>query len=200
MIAGIAGVSNMFTTPIGRGRFLAYCALVLVAEVAAIFLCIAATTGLGGLAESAPGPSRQGLALAILLMSFVFVAVRGNLAWRRSADAGGLRWVLGSYIVFSAIFAVLQAATFLVYKFGGDNSNLGLNLLGLAITGLWFRILLAPPVGNGWDADAFSQEVEASLRAKKDAPSSPPRRPAPAPPRPQTSAGRPAGFGKRGLV
>lgn len=182
----------MFNTAIGRGRFFAYSAALLVAEIAAALLCIWATIGFEGLATSPPGPSREGLALTILVMSLPFVIVRANFAWRRSRDAGGLGWVLGGYIVFSAIFAILQAGTFLVYEFGSGNSNLGLNLLGLAITGLWFRILLAAPVGGNWDASAFAEQVAAGLR-------SPAEKPGPAS-RPRSPEGRPGGFGKRGLA
>jgi hypothetical protein len=187
----------------------------LVLEIIAVLASIGATIGFGGLADSSPGPSREGLALAILVQSIVFVVLRANFAWRRSRDAGDLKWVLGSYIVFSAIFAILQAATFLVYRFGGDNSNLGLNMLGLAITVLWLRILLAKPVGGDWDAAAFAEQVAAELRGPQgkaerpsaSAPPTPTGRPSrPSSPsavaasRPRPASGRGGGFGKRGLA
>ena len=198
----------MFATPIGRGRFFAYSAMLLVAEIAGVLLCIGVTIGFHELANSSPGPAREGLALAILILSLLFVAIRGNIAWRRSREAGCLKWTLGGYIAFSAIFAVLQAGTFLVYTFGGDNSNIGLNMLGLAITGLWFRILLARPAGGDWHASAFADQVADELQ-REPAPAAPPARaahpkpsalPASAGAGQRLSPGRGGRFGRRGLV
>ncbi|RWM01055.1 hypothetical protein [Mesorhizobium sp.] len=60
----------------------------------AIVLCIAVTIGFAGLINSMPGSSRQGLAGAALIVSLLFVALRGNIAWRRSRDANGSGWRL----------------------------------------------------------------------------------------------------------
>src|SRR6516165_9783084 len=157
----------MFTSTLGRGRFLAYSAALLVAEAIAVVLCIMGTTGIKGLADSRPGSSREPLALAILVVSMVFVSARSNIAWRRSRDAQGPKWILAMYVVFSAIFALLEAATFLIYKFDGDNSNFGLNLLGLVLIALWFRLLLAPSSGGSWDRGSFAELVDAEVRARQ---------------------------------
>src|SRR5882724_8837132 len=157
----------MFTSTLGRGRFLAYSAALLVAEVISTVLCIMVTMGIKGLAESRPGSSREPLALAILIVSVVLLLARSNIAWRRSRDAQGSKWILGMYVVFSAFFAPLQAATFLVYDFNGDNSNLGLNLLGLVLIGLWFRILLAPSSGGSWDAGSFAAKADAEVKGRR---------------------------------
>jgi hypothetical protein len=200
----------MFTSTLGRGRFFAYSAVLLLAEGFATMLCISATLGIKGLAESPPGPSRGPLALAILIVSILLLVARSNIAWRRSRDAQGSKWILGMYIVFSAFFALLQSATFLVYDFNGDNSNLGLNLLGLGIIGLWVVILVAPSAGGSWDAEGFAAKVDAEVKAsragtdKRMAPATPSQGPAALPSAP---AARPAardrrggGFGKRGLA
>ena len=100
----------------------------------------------------------------------ILLLARSNIAWRRSRDAEGSKWILGMYIVFSAFFALLQSATFLIYDFNGDNSNLGLNLLGLVLIGLWFRILLAPSTGGSWDAGGFAAKVDAEVKARRPAP------------------------------
>ncbi|MER8608819.1 hypothetical protein NKH48_35080 [Mesorhizobium sp. M1233] len=107
------------------------------------------TIGIEGLANSKPGPSREGLAAAVLVASLVIVLLRANFAWRRSRDAQGSGWILWSYIVFSTLFAILQAGTVLVVKFDGEDSHSGLNLLGLALVGLWAVILAGKPAGGG---------------------------------------------------
>ena len=63
----------MFTSTLGRGRFFAYSAALLIAEGIAAILCIMGTMGIKGLAESRPGPSREPLALAILIVSGVLL-------------------------------------------------------------------------------------------------------------------------------
>jgi hypothetical protein len=156
----------MFTSPLGRGRFLAYSAALLFAEAIAVILCIMGTTGFKGLADSPAGASREPLALAILVVSVALLSARSNIAWRRSRDAQGSKWILGMYVVFSAFFTLLQAATFLVYDFNRDNSNTGLNLLGLVIIGLWFRILLAPSSGASWDAGGFAASADAEVKGR----------------------------------
>ena len=139
----------MFTTNIGRMRFFLYSLGLWVGEAVAIFICIAATIGFKGLLDSAPGPSRQGMAGAVLVFSFIFVALRGNIALRRGRDANKRRWVVWSYIVLSGFYALLQAGTLLVIKFGDPESVPGgLNLLGLCIFGLWCTILWAKPVAG----------------------------------------------------
>jgi hypothetical protein len=158
---------SMLTSTLGRGRFLAYSAVLLIAEAIATVLCIMATIGIKGLADSRPGSSRESLALAILVVSIVFLLARSNIAWRRSRDAQGSKWILGMYVVFSAIFALMQAATFLTYNFDGDNSNFGLSLLGLVLIALWFRLLLAPSNGGSWDRGAFAELADAEVRARQ---------------------------------
>ncbi|TPO02003.1 hypothetical protein FJ987_29350, partial [Mesorhizobium sp. CU2] len=93
------------------------------------------------------------MAGAVLVFSLIFVALRGNIAWRRSRDANGKRWIVWGYIVLSGFFALLQAGTLLVINFGDPESVPGgLNLLGLSIFGLWCTILWAKPV-VGSDVD-----------------------------------------------
>ncbi|CDX11822.1 conserved membrane hypothetical protein [Mesorhizobium sp. ORS 3324] len=200
----------MFTSNIGRLRFFFYSLGLFMAEAMAIVLCIAGTIGFAGLINSIPGPSRQGLAGAALVVSLIFVAARGNIAWRRSCDANGARWILWTYIVFCAIYAFLQAGTLLVIDFGNPESvPSGLNLLGLSIFGLWATILCAKPVA-GSDINEltsvfdFDGSVPVPTRAHLTATApaaprvaAPDPRPAPAPQ--PFGRPRPAGFGKRGL-
>ena len=197
----------MFTSAIGRGRFFAYSTVLFIAEAVAAILCIMGTMGIAGLAESTPGLSREPLSLAILIVSIVFVVLRANLAWRRTRDAQGSKWILGMYVVFSAMFALLQAATFLVYDFGGDDSSLGLDLLGLALIGIWLRILVAPSIGGSWDSDSFAASVEADFNPRHSnadgRQASPPAAQAVAavPTARSVAKGqRGGGFGRRGLV
>ncbi|RUU06860.1 hypothetical protein EOD23_12200 [Mesorhizobium sp. USDA-HM6] len=191
----------MFTSNIGRLRFFFYSLGLFMAEAVAIVLCIAVTIGFAGLINSMPGPSRQGLAGAALIVSLIFVALRGNIAWRRSRDANGPKWILWSYIVFSAIYAVLQAGTLLVIDFGNpDSAPGGLNLLGLSLFGLWATILWAKPVA-GSDIDELTSvfDFDGSVPPTvADRTASAPRSAAPAAPQP-FGRPRPAGFGKRGL-
>ncbi|OWK18491.1 hypothetical protein AJ88_05870 [Mesorhizobium amorphae CCBAU 01583] len=80
------------------------------------------------------------MAGVILVMSLAFVLLRGNIAWRRSRDANGRSWILWAYIVFSAIYAVLQAGTMLVIDFGNpDSVPGGLNLLGFPYSASGYR-------------------------------------------------------------
>ena len=200
----------MFGSPLGRGRFFAYSAALFIAEAIATVLCIMGTGGIKALAESRPGPSREPLALAILIVSIILLLARSNIAWRRSRDAEGSKWILGMYIVFSAFFALLQSATFLTYDFNGDNSNLGLNLLGLVLIGLWFKILLAPSTGGSWDAGGFAAKVDAEVKARRTGsddhmasarPSQATVTPSSAPAaRSVAKDRRGGGFGKRGLA
>ncbi|KUM28112.1 hypothetical protein AU467_12945 [Mesorhizobium loti] len=199
----------MFTSNIGRLRFFFYSFGLFMAEAVAIVLCIAVTIGFAGLINSMPGPSRQGLAGAALIVSLIFVALRGNIAWRRSRDANGAKWILWTYIVFSAIYALLQAGTLLVIDFGNpESAPSGLNLLGLSLLGLWATILWARPVA-GSDIDEltsvfdFDGSVPPTIADRTATVASTPRSAAPAArpsPAPQPfGRPRPAGFGKRGL-
>lgn len=203
----------MFASNIGRLRFFSYSAAVLVAEMLAVLLCISFTIGFDGLANSRPGPGREGVAAAILVVSLVVVLFRANFAWRRSRDAQGSKWILWGYIVFSAIFAFLQAATVLVYDFDAEDFNSGLNLLGFSIFGLWCTILMAKPAGVDLNelASVFDFDEPAAPLGNMKLYSSPAAataspdstsamRPAPARPTGPNARPRPAGFGKRGLV
>ncbi len=202
----------MFTSNIGRPRFFFYSLSLFIAEAVAIVLCIAVTIGFAGLINSMPGPSRQGLAGAALVVSLIFVALRGNIAWRRSQDANGHKWILWSYIVFSGIYAFLQAGTLLVIDFGNPESAPGgLNLLGLAIFGLWCTILWAKPVAGSRNINELTAvfDFEGSLpaparglkaAATSAAPAEPRATAQTARPAPQPfGRPRPAGFGKRGV-
>jgi len=206
--------SGMFASNIGRLRFFSYSAVLLIAEIVAVLLCISFTIGFEGLANSRPGPGREGVAAAILVVSLVVVLFRANFAWRRSRDAQGPKWILWGYIVFSAIFAVLQAGTVLVYDFNAEDFNSGLNLLGFSIFGLWCTILMAKPAGVDLNelASVFDFDEPAAPLGNSKLYSSPAAATAsqdstsatrPAPSRPAIPANgrpRPAGFGKRGLV
>jgi hypothetical protein len=200
----------MFTSNIGRMRFFLYSLGLWVGEVVAIIICIIGTIGFEGLLNSAPGPSRQGLAGAALVSSLIFVALRGNIALRRGRDANKYRWVVWSYIVLSGFYAFLQAGTLLVIKFGDPESVPGgLNLLGLSIFGLWCSILWAKPVAGSNIEELtstfdFDGPLPTPARAAHVATSSVPAVPRAAaariPPAPQPfGRPRPAGFGKRGV-
>ena len=198
----------MFTSSIGRLGLLLYSLGLFMAEAVAIVLCIAGTIGFAGLINSMPGPSRQGLAGAALVVSFIFVALRGNIAWRRSRDANVSGWILWSYVAFSAIYGLLQAGALLVIDFGNPESMPGgLNLLALAIFGLWVTILWAKPVaGSNIDelTSVFDFDGAVPAPAPSQAATSAPVRSSPATVRPAPASqpfGRPkpAGFGKRGL-
>ncbi|TKB63998.1 MAG: hypothetical protein E5W81_19955, partial [Mesorhizobium sp.] len=96
---------RMFSSNIGRLRFFFYSAGLLVAEIVTFVVCVLSTIGIEGLANSKPGPPREGLAAAVLVASLVIVLFRANFAWRRSRDAQGSGWIVWSYIVFSTLFA-----------------------------------------------------------------------------------------------
>lgn len=200
----------MVTSSIGRMRFFLYSLGLSLAEVVAIIVCIIGTIGFEGLVNSAPGPSRQGMAGAVLVFSLIFVVLRGNIALRRSRDANGRRWIVWSYIVLSGFYAVLQAGTLLVIKFGDPESVPGgLNLLGLSIFGLWCSILWAKPVAGSNIEELtsmfdFDGPLPASARAGNTAASNVPATPrvaaARVAPAPQPfGRSRTAGFGKRGV-
>ncbi|MER8638568.1 hypothetical protein [Mesorhizobium sp. M1365] len=214
----------MFNSNIGRLRFFFYSAALLVAEIVTFVLCVVGTVGFEGLANSKPGPSREGLAAAVLVTSLVIVLFRANFAWRRSRDAQGSGWILWSYIVFSTLFAILQAGTVLVVKFDGEDSHSGLNLLGLALVGLWAVILAGKQAGGGsadmasslsfddfdppgplrgtaalHSASATGATALAAAYATRAAPV-PSNHPASQPASPANGRPRPGGFGKRGLV
>ncbi len=201
----------MFTSNIGRLRFFLYSLGLAVAETVVILICIVSTIGFEGLLNSGPGPSREGMAGAVLVASLIFVALRGNIASPRTRDANGRRWILWAYIALSAVYALLQAGVLLVVKFDDPESIPGgLNLLGLSIFGLWCTILWAKPVAGSnidelTDVFDFDDALPAPARAGRTV--------APAAPRAAVAASaaripsapqpfgrpRPAGFGKRGI-
>ena len=200
----------MFTSNIGRMRFFFYSLGVAFLEAMAALVCIVGTMGFEGFINSAPGPSRQGMAGAVLVVSLLAVVMRGNIAWRRSRDANGKGWILWSYIVFCAIYAFLQAGTLLVIDFNNPESTpSGLNLLALSIFGLWCTILVAKPVA-GSNIDELTSVFDfegavpsASGRMANSAAPSTARAAAPAtrsvPSVQPVGRAKPAGFGKRGL-
>ena len=202
----------MFASNIGRLRFFLYSVGLAVAETVVILICIVGTIGFEGLLNSAPGPSRQSMAGAVLVASLIFVALRGNIASRRTRDANGRRWILWAYIALSAVYALLQAGVLLVVKFGDPESIPGgLNLLALSIFGLWCTILWAKPVAGSnidelTDVFDFDGPLPAPVRAGRTVTASVPATPRTAasaarvPPAPQPfGRPRPAGFGKRGI-
>ncbi|WP_224706591.1 hypothetical protein [Mesorhizobium sp. CA15] len=201
----------MFTSNIGRLRFFLYSLGLAVAETAVIVICIVSTIGFEGLLNSGPSPSRQGMAGAVLIASLIFVALRGNIASRRTRDANGRRWILWAYIALSAVYALLQAGVLLVVKFGDPESIPGgLNLLGFSVFGLWCTIWWAKPVAGSnidelTDVFDFDGPLPASTRAARAAVPAAPRAAVGAsaaliPPAPQPfGRPRPAGFGKRGI-
>ncbi len=200
----------MFASNIGRMRFFLYSLGLAFAEGVVIIVCIIGTIGFEGLLNSTPGPSRQGMAGAVLVFSLIFVALRANIAWRRSRDANGKRWIVWGYIVLSGFYALLQAGTLLVIKFGDPESVPGgLNLLGLSIFGLWCTILWAKPVAGSNVDDLISTfdfdgplpaPARAGRAAKSDVVVAPRAAAARVPPAPQPfGRPRPAGFGKRGV-
>jgi hypothetical protein len=141
--------------PIGRLRFFLYSLAISIAELIAVMLCVKATMGFDGLVHSKPGPSREGLALASLVVMMVFAAARANITWRRGIDAALGKWVVVPYIVSLALLALLQAATLLIYDFKTGDTNIGLGILSTALFAWWFRICLASPQETHFDPDSF---------------------------------------------
>src|SRR5712671_61497 len=111
--------------------------------------------GCDGFVHSKPGPSRESLALASFVVMMLFVVARTNITWRRRNDAELSKWLVAAYLVFVALFAVLQALTLLIYDFKTGNTNIGLGILSTALFALWFRICFASPKGRPFDPDSF---------------------------------------------
>jgi hypothetical protein len=111
--------------------------------------------GFDGFIHSNPGPSREGLALASLVVMMVFAVARMNITWRRGHDADLSKWLVVPYMVFLALFAALQAATLLTYDFKTGNTNIGLNILSIALFGIWCRICFAGSKERHFDPDSF---------------------------------------------
>jgi len=145
----------MLSSPIGRLRFFLYSVAISIAELIAVALCVAATMGFDGFVHSKPGPSREGLALASFVVMMVFAVARMIITWRRRNDADLRKWLVVPYMVFVALFAVLQAATLLIYDFKTGNTNIGLGILSIALFALWFRICFASSKGRPFDPDSF---------------------------------------------
>ena len=145
----------MFSSPIGRLRFFLYSVAISIAEVIAVAFCVAATMGFDGFVHSKPGPSRAGLALVSFVVMMVFAVARINITWRRRQDADLSNWLVVPYIVCLPLFAMLQAATLLVYDVSIGRTNIGFNILSIALVALWFRICLASSKGRPFDPDSF---------------------------------------------
>jgi hypothetical protein len=143
------------SSPIGRLRFFLYSVAISIAELIALALCVKATMGFDGLVNSKPGPSREGLALASLVVMMVFVAARANITWRRGIDAALGKWMVVPYLVSLALLAMLQAATLLIYDFKTGDTNIGLGILSTALFAWWLRIGLASPQETQFDPDSF---------------------------------------------
>jgi hypothetical protein len=142
------------SSPLGRLQFFLYSAAIWMAELIGVMLCITATMGFDGFIHSKPGPSREGLALASLVVMIVFAAARANITWRRGIDADLSKWQVVPYIVALALLAVLQAATLLVYDFKTNNTDIG-GILSIALLAWWSRICLATPRERQFDPDSF---------------------------------------------
>ncbi len=154
------GKPHLFSSPIGRLRFFLYSAAISIAEQIAVAMCIGATMGFGGFVHSQPGRGREGLALAAFVVLMLFVVARTNITWRRKNDAQLSNWLVVPYLVFVTLFAMMQAATLLVYDLGNGSSNSGLGFFGFTLFALWFRICIAPSKGRPADLDpAMIEEV-----------------------------------------
>jgi hypothetical protein len=161
----------MFSSDIGRGRFFIYSALTQVFEILLVALAMSMTMGIFAFTASKPGPGREMLVTAVLAVLVMFVIIRGNLAWRRTRDAQGPKWILVTYIVLSLLFALLQCGLMLVYDFGDpESSESGLGMAGLGITALWWVIMMAKsaPGGSGPAGEAAPRR---GWRSAEDAPS-----------------------------
>jgi uncharacterized membrane protein YhaH (DUF805 family) len=145
----------MLSSPMGRLRFFLYSVAISIAELIAVALCVAATMGFAGFARSKPGPSREGLALASFVVMMVFAVARMNITWRRRYDADLSKWLVVPYMVFIALFAVLQATTLLIYDFKTGNTNIGFNILSIALFAVWCRICFASSNERPFDPDSF---------------------------------------------
>ncbi|HEV7512698.1 MAG TPA: hypothetical protein VGO27_13465 [Candidatus Acidoferrum sp.] len=145
----------MLSSPIGRLQFFLYSVAIFIAELIAVALCVAGTMGFDGFVHSKPGPSREGLALASFVVMMVFAVARMNITWRRRDDADLSKWLVVPYLVFVALFAVLQAASLLIYDFKTGNTNIGFNILSITLFVLWFRICFASSKGRPFDPDSF---------------------------------------------
>jgi uncharacterized small protein (DUF1192 family) len=212
----------MFASPVGRARFFVYSAISQIAELIFTLFAIFGSMGFEALLTSKPGPDREPLAWAVLIVGAGFVVIKGNLAWRRMRDAQTGKGMVIAYIIFSFFFALLQAGEAFVHDFNGDtNSGSGLGLLGIGITILWATILMAKPAsGNaassqsgkgarGWSksdesASALSLLSDAELVAraaalKSERTPSNPKSNARSAASPVVSR-TPGGFGHRGLT
>jgi hypothetical protein len=85
----------------------------------------------------------------------VFAVARMNITWRRRYDADLSKWLVVPYMVFLVLFAVLQAATLLIYDFKTGNSNIGFNILSIALFAVWFRLCFASSKERSFDPDSF---------------------------------------------
>jgi len=85
----------------------------------------------------------------------VFAVARVNITWRRGQDADLSKWLVVPYMISLPLFAALQAATLLVYDFKTGNTNIGLNLLSIALFALWCRICFASSKERTFDPDSF---------------------------------------------
>lgn len=143
----------MLSYRIGRKGFFYHTTLVGILELVFLFVAIASIMGFQGFLESKPGPGREHAGAAVLVISLVAVILRSNLAWRRTRDSGGSKFVLGSYIVLSIICALIQAATFLVYDLSSQSGNIpGAGTAGLGVSALWWSIFWPKSAEDGPDA------------------------------------------------
>jgi uncharacterized membrane protein len=131
----------MFKSNIGRRSFFIYSALVTVLEFGFVVACIAGITGFEKLIGSKPGPEREAVAWDFLGVSvlgvLVFAAIlRGNLAWRRTKDSQGSKWLVWQYVVFSLFYAFVYAGALLTCDFNnplGEPQGESFGIIGLLV-------------------------------------------------------------------
>lgn len=134
----------MFSSPVGRLRFLAYSLLFAFLTVVAVLACIEATMGIDAFLISKPGPGRERLALSVYLVFTLIMIPQANLTWRRAKDAAISKWVVFPYIVMLFFSIALQSLMLLTFSPYSDNANPGLAIVNLTLIGWWGHILIAP--------------------------------------------------------
>jgi uncharacterized membrane protein YhaH (DUF805 family) len=185
----------MFSSNLSRGPFVLYTILFAVLEASFVLSYITLVMGFPAFAESKPGHSREGIALAVLIIGILFSVARANIAIRRNRDRNGKTSFIWGYNILLFLVSMFTASEFLFRTFGSDSDgNSGLYILGLVSFSLWVRLVI-----SGSESTS-GVEGEIAAMAKKyggiETPSQPQNFSQPSAPSFNSKAG-PVTFGKR---
>jgi hypothetical protein len=160
----------MFSFNINRILFFVFSALLSMLEIGLARMAHRMTVGYSGFGNFRADPGLARLSAAMFIVYLIMAMLRGYLAWRRTQDSDGPKWILGAYVFCLISYAVLIANQVLHYDFGIAHLAAREHIVSMALIGLWFLILIRPTSDRStaaptdFDASGNSKKFEASAQ------------------------------------